>query len=206
MSAFTKGVDTKEAVGAGTAFGSKLPFGTVCKEIPVGAWVQAVTWSPSGNRLAFATRDSTVHVLECATADHKLSSIKYNTLPFMDALFLTENSLVAVGHDYNPTLFQFAGQWKFVGKLDTKAGAGAKRAGPGAGNLAMWQNMDKKGAVGEATETQVDTKHQNCITVVRPFSGPATALKQFSTSGLDGNVIVWDVPSLEKAIAGLKIN
>jgi actin related protein 2/3 complex subunit 1A/1B len=44
MSAFTKGVDTKEAVGAGTAFGSKLPFGTVCKEINVGAWVQTVTW------------------------------------------------------------------------------------------------------------------------------------------------------------------
>jgi actin related protein 2/3 complex subunit 1A/1B len=157
--------------------------------------------------LAFATRDSTVHVLECATADHQLISLKYNALPFMDALFVNENNLICVGHDYNPTLFQFAGQWKFVGKLDVKGGAGAKRAGaPGAGNLAMWQNMDKKGAVGDATETQVDTKHQNCITVVRPFSGPANNLKQFSTSGLDGNVIVWDVPSLEKAMAGLKIN
>jgi actin related protein 2/3 complex subunit 1A/1B len=206
LSAFTKGVDNKEALGAGTAFGSKLPFGTVCKEIPVGAWAQAVKWSPSGNRLAWCTRDSTVHVLECATADHKLVSIKYPTLPFVDLLFVNDNNLIAVGHDYNPTLFQFAGQWKFAGKLDTKGGgAGAKKAGPGAGNISMWQNMDKKGAAGDATETTVDTKHQNCITVIQPFAGPANNLKQFSTSGLDGNVAVWDVPTIEKS-AGVKIN
>jgi actin related protein 2/3 complex subunit 1A/1B len=201
VSAFVRGVDTKDAVGGGTAFGSKLPFATVCKEIPVGSWVHTVKWSPSGNRLAFATHDSTLHILECATADHQLISTKYQYLPLMDLLFLNENSIVGVGHDYNPLLFQFAGQWKFSAKLDVKAGT-AKKA---QSNLQMFQNMDSKGQAAGATETVLETKHMNCITTVQLYGGTLDKVTQFSTSALDGQIAVWDVPSIEKSIPGLKV-
>jgi actin related protein 2/3 complex, subunit 1A/1B len=43
-SAFVKGVDSKEAVAAGTAFGNKLPFGTCVKEMQLGPWLHCVKW------------------------------------------------------------------------------------------------------------------------------------------------------------------
>jgi len=191
VSAFVKGVDTKESVGAGTAFGSKLPFGTICKEIPVGAWVHCVKWSASGNRLAFATHDSTLHILECPTPDHKLTSLKYNFLPLMDILFINENNIVGVGHDYNPLLFQFAGGWKFSTKLDAKGGAAKKAGGPSAAQ--MFKDMTAKGTSDSSSDTQIETKHLNCITTIQVFAGTADNVKQFSTSGLDGQVAVWDL-------------
>jgi len=202
VSAFVKGVDTKDAVGSGTAFGSKLPFATVCKEIQVGSWVHTVKWSPSGNRLAFATHDSTLHVLECATENHVLNSTKYQHLSLVDLLFLNENSIVGVGHDYNPLLFQAgAGGFTFRAKLDVKTG-GAKT---NVSNLQKFKDMDKKGQADGAGETQIETKHLNCITVVLPFAGNADNVRQFSTSALDGQIAVWDVPTIEKTIQGLKV-
>lgn len=204
-SAFVKGVDSKEAVAAGTAFGSKLPFGTCVKEMQLGPWLHCVKWSPSGNRLAFAAHDSTLHILECANENsHEQIAIRYPLLPFMDILFLNENNVVGVGHDYNPVLFQTGPQgWAYKGKLDVKTAGGAKKVGVSA--AAMFQNMDKKGQAEGATETTIDTKHQNCITCVQPFGGPLNKLAAFSTSGLDGIIAVWDVATIERT-ANVKIN
>lgn len=161
--------------------------------------------SPSGNRLAFAAHDSTLHILECPNEQsHQQVAIRYPLLPFVDILFLNENSLVGVGHDYNPVLFQASPQgWAYKGKLDVKVAGGAKKVGVSA--AAMFQNMDKKGQADGATETTIDTKHQNCITNIQPFGGPLNKLAAFSTSGLDGIIAVWDVATIERT-AGVKIN
>lgn len=43
VSAFMKNIDKREAI-KNDAFGTKLPFGTLCKEIPTGGWALSTKW------------------------------------------------------------------------------------------------------------------------------------------------------------------
>jgi actin related protein 2/3 complex subunit 1A/1B len=182
VSGFVRGVDNRNDVGS-TAFGSKLPFGTKCAEWPSNGWVVSIKWSPNGNQLAWVSHDSVVHFCECSTENHKLGEVRYPYLPFRDLLWIDEKRLVCVGHDANPTLFTGSGaNWKIEKQIDVKQDT--KAADTSAKN--MWQNRAKMGAADAGSDRQLDTRHQNCITVIRQVDA-----KTFSTSGLDGLLIMW---------------
>jgi len=186
FSGFVSGIDKREDVAAGTAFGDKLPFGTLLAEFPTNSWIHSVKWSPSGNQLAWACHDSSVYFLECSTKQHQLQTVKYNFLPFRDILFLDENRLIGVGHDCNPTLFTLRGsEWVFDRQLDGVDGGAAKAGGGGA--KAMWQDKTSKGTTDAAeTSTTLPTKHQNHIVEIRRINPT-----MFSTIGIDGALGVW---------------
>eukprot|EP01121_Diplochlamys_sp_Union-15-3_P005156 TRINITY_DN154_c0_g1_i3.p1 TRINITY_DN154_c0_g1~~TRINITY_DN154_c0_g1_i3.p1 ORF type:complete len:386 (-),score=82.40 TRINITY_DN154_c0_g1_i3:29-1132(-) len=190
FSAFVRGVDQKADVKGGTAFGSKLPFGALLKEIDgLSGWVHTVKWSPSGQKLGFSTHDSTLYVLFAQSADHKLVSLKYSGLPFRDFIWVSENSLVAVGHDCSPVLFSVEGETiKLVQNLDQKQKKGE-------GNLGArdkFKNLADRGSSQAGEGPDLDTKHQNCIVNINPLSsGPK--ITQFSTTGLDGQIAIWDL-------------
>jgi len=198
-SAFTKNIDRREDVADGTAFGSKLPFGTALKDFDASAWVHCVKFSASGNKIAFAGHDSTLTIIDCETESHVVHTVKHRFLPFVDLLFLTENSIVGVGHDCNPLLFQNqGGQWQFTAALDQKAGV---KSGDG-GAKEMWKAKTTMADGGG--DRELTTKHQNCITCLKPFSnGPNYTA--FSTTGLDGNIVIWQTKALEQSIQGVKI-
>lgn len=62
FSAYIKEVEEKPAP---TAWGSKMPFGEVMFESTgTAGWVHGVCFSDSGNRVAWASHDSTVAVAE----------------------------------------------------------------------------------------------------------------------------------------------
>ncbi|VDI11557.1 actin related protein 2/3 complex, subunit 1A/1B [Mytilus galloprovincialis] len=67
-----------------------------------------------------------------------------------------------------------------------------------------FKNLDKKASAKE-TSTDVKTQHQNTITQVTIHTGTKADCTKFSTSGVDGQVIIWDFKSLEKSISGLRI-
>jgi len=186
FSGFVAGIDNRQDVAAGTAFGDKLPFGTLLAEFPTNAWIHSVRWSASGNNLAWACHDSSIHFLECSTKNHNQEVVKYNFLPFRDIMFLDENRVVGVGHDCNPTLFtNKSGQWAFDRQLDVSEGAAKGPAGGGA--KAMWQDKTSKGTADSAdTGTTLSTKHQNQIVEIRRINAT-----MFSTIGIDGNLGVW---------------
>jgi len=188
FSGFVKGLDRREDV-ANTAFGNKLPFGVKLAEWNNIGWVQAVKWSPSGNQLCWVTQDASIHFLFCSTTDHKLVSLTTPYLPFRDILWIAENKLVAVGHDPNPTLFVSSGDsWKLEKQLDK--GVAAKTGDLSAKD--KFQNMAKLGAADGAGDRSLDTRHQNCVSIIESIDA-----KTLSTSGLDGNLIVWPYSSLQ---------
>ena len=55
----------------------------------------------------------------------------------------------------------------------------------------MFKQMDLKGKARD--DTKLDTVHQNTITTIRPYAGQPGALAKFSTSGVDGRVVIWSV-------------
>lgn len=66
FSAYIKEVDEKPA---STPWGSKMPFGQLMSEFGgagSGGWVHSVSFSASGNRLAWVSHDSTVSVADAS--------------------------------------------------------------------------------------------------------------------------------------------
>jgi actin related protein 2/3 complex subunit 1A/1B len=193
FSAAIKGVDK----GApNTPFGSKIGFGELLAEVDSLGWVQSVKWSPSGNKLAFVAQDSTLTVADVSSGQASVETVKHRALPFRDLTWANETSIIVVGHDNNPTLFQNQGGWKLIKKLDTSAGAGAgagaAAAAKGPSAFSVFQNKVDKGET--ATETKLDTKHQNCITAIVPYKVQAGNLVQYSTTSVDGQLLLWDAP------------
>jgi len=185
VSGFVAGIDEKKDVAGGTAFGSKLPFGTLTATFSTCGWVKSVKWSPSGNRLAWVSHDSRTHILECATAEHTVNTVTQPSLPFQDLEWIDDNRFIAVGYDANPTLFTFAGgSWKLDRQLDGKKTAG--KPGAGADAKKFFQDKATLGSEDGGADRVLDTQHQNCISVIRRVDD-----KSFSTTGLDGNLAIW---------------
>ncbi|CAO1620508.1 unnamed protein product [Parajaminaea phylloscopi] len=134
FSAFIKGVDARPSP---SVWGERLPFGTVCGEFPTpsGGWVHGVGFSPSGDALAYVGHDSSLTVVYPSGADsppHATHVLRSPTLPHVTLQWLTEDSLVAAGHDCQPILFvgDAASGWSISKTLDAAATGVAGKAPP----------------------------------------------------------------------------
>ena len=76
-----------------------------------------------------------------------------------------------------------------------------KKKEVGTSAMDKFKKMDSLGQSDGATA--INTTHQSTITCVRPFNGSNGRVTQFSTSGVDGQLAVWDL--LNAGIANLKI-
>eukprot|EP01114_Cavostelium_apophysatum_P009958 TRINITY_DN232_c0_g1_i1.p1 TRINITY_DN232_c0_g1~~TRINITY_DN232_c0_g1_i1.p1 ORF type:complete len:358 (+),score=90.37 TRINITY_DN232_c0_g1_i1:56-1129(+) len=188
--AYLKDVD---GTAPSTPFGNKFTFDKPLAELDTTmGWVKSVQWSPSGNKLAFIGHDSTLCVADITSGTPKVDTVKHNDLPFTDLLWITEDSIVCVGHDCNPALFQNKGGWQFAKKLDAATGGAATGAPAKSSAFAAFQNKVDKAEV--ATETKLNTKHQNTITWITAYKKAGANVAQFSTSGVDGQLGIWDAP------------
>jgi actin related protein 2/3 complex subunit 1A/1B len=183
FAAHIKGVDKTLP---NTPFGNKLVFGEPFVEIDVGGWVQSVKWSPSGNAIAYVGHDASFNVADISSGQPRVSTVATNDLPFLDLVFLNETTVVAVGHDCAPVLFQNQGGWKLVKKLDGTSGAAASGGDQKTSAMKLFQNKVDRAET--ATETKLNTKHQNAINCVQKYANG------YSTSGLDGVLLNWDAP------------
>ena len=121
-------------------WGEKLPFGTVCGELasPAGGWVHTVSFSPSGDVLAFTSKPilllsmhAALKVLPKVTTapsasyildlDQRSAPLGMTTLPPVTLVWTSEGSIVAAGHDCQP--YVFSGNengWRLIGVLTTR--------------------------------------------------------------------------------------
>jgi len=203
FSAYIKDVDKKPPP---TPWGDKLPFGTVCGEFasPAGGWVHTVSFSPSGNVLAYAGHDSTISIVYPGSAP-AVRTVRMATLPLVTLVWTSEDAIVAAGHDCQPYVFSGnEGGWRLVGSLDDtsapKSALSPSRfspGGPGRLNSAAFntfKNADSRGIGGSSQgESELFTVHQNTITSLRPYEGQSGAITKVTTTGVDGKLVVWNV-------------
>ncbi|GFO04333.1 actin-related protein 2/3 complex subunit 1a [Plakobranchus ocellatus] len=236
FSGYQKEVDEKPGP---SSWGSKMPFGNLMAEFSNGGggWVHSVSFSPSGDKVAWVGHDSSVSVAD-ATMGNQLMVIKESFLPFMSITWVTENSMVAAGYDCNPMVFTYTGskinmgakldqpQEKQSGNIrcssinempkdwnpnclpkngDSEDGGEESEIDVIASAMNRFKNLDKKGT-GSDTATELKTQHQNTITQVSIHTGTKGDASKVATSGVDGNVILWDLKSLESSIQGLRIS
>jgi len=218
FSAYIKDVDKKPAP---TVWGEKPTFGTIYGEFttPAGGWVHTVSFSPSGNVLAFAGHDSTISVVYPGSGP-TIHTVRMSTLPLVTLIWASEDSVVAAGHDCQPYVFSGnEGGWKLIGSLDdtsapksTLTPSKFSPGGPGRLNSAAFntfKNADSRGIsrIGSTGNTQEEsellTVHQNTITSVRPYEGQSGAVTRVSTTGVDGKLAIWNVGSVTALTAKL---
>ncbi|KAJ7578385.1 actin-related protein ARPC3 [Mycena floridula] len=201
FSAYIKEVDDKPSP---TVWGSKLPFNTLCGEYTsaAGGWVHTVGFSPSGDALAFASHDSSISIVY--PGGPTIYSIRMSSLPVVTLTWTAEDSIIAAGHDCQPYVFSGSDAgWQAVGTLDD-AKSGDRASTPTSvgklktGAFATFQAADSRGqssiaGASPTADTKLLTLHQNTITSVRPYESKGGRVTKVSTSGVDGNLVVWDV-------------
>jgi len=182
FSGFIKDLDDRKAVAQGTAFGKKLPFAALLAEFPTSGWVHSINFSPSGCQLAWTTRDSAIHFLECSREDHQLQSVKCRGLPYTSSVWAGENSLIVGGHDCVPVLFQGGPlRYRQIADLDVDDGQGPQKAA----SKNIWERRTDLGQE-EEENIALPSRHQNKIMELRVFNQGS-----FSSVGWDGNLVVW---------------
>ncbi|KAJ3107482.1 hypothetical protein HDU97_004078 [Phlyctochytrium planicorne] len=187
VSAFIKSLDQKVA---DPVWGDKLPFDTLCGDFGSenAGWVHSVAFSPSGNLLAFATHDGTISV--AGGPGVPLQVISTPNLPILSITFASEDQIIGAGHDCVPFLYASrGGVWELVDKLDKGKANRAESA-----NTAMnkFRLMDSRSQT-VSNDLELNSVHQNTITSIRPHAVRAGRLSQFSTSGVDGKVVIWSL-------------
>jgi actin related protein 2/3 complex subunit 1A/1B len=199
FSAYIKDVEEKPSP---TSWGSKMPFGNLMGEFSAsdGGWVHSISFSDNGERLAWVGHDSSVCIVDAANGQ-QLSFVKTDLLPYKSVLWITDNSVVVAGFDCCPMLYTLSdGSVNFVSKLDD---SGKQQQTGKVTAMQHFKDIDTKGVAGG--ETTLGTIHQNTITQLSIRSGTKSKCIKFATSGFDGQLVVWDVKSLESVFSGLKI-
>jgi actin related protein 2/3 complex subunit 1A/1B len=180
FSAFIKDEDQRPAPGV---WGGRLPFNTVCGEYlnNSAGWIHAVSFSPSGDALAFAAHDSSITVVYPDGENQPpraVVSVSTQLLPFMSLIWNGEAEIIAAGYDCEAYRFQGnASGWQLTGSLESKAAGGGAAHEESAFN--MFKQMDLKGKTKD--DTQLKTVHQNTITTIRVYEGSDGGVRKFSS-------------------------
>ncbi|EON65761.1 hypothetical protein W97_05000 [Coniosporium apollinis CBS 100218] len=191
FSGFVKGVDERPGP---SVWGEKLPFNTVCGEYlnNTAGWVHDVAFSPSGDALAFASHDSSVTVVYPAGPDQApraVVSVSTQLLPFVSLIWSSESEIIAAGYDCEAYRLQGSEQgWAIAGSIESAGRPGLKDQREESA-LNMFRQMDLKGK--SRDDTQLKTVHQNTISTVRSYAEGGDGVRQFSSNGVDGRVVVW---------------
>ncbi|KAK9463391.1 WD40-repeat-containing domain protein [Lipomyces oligophaga] len=197
FSAFIKDVDSRPTP---TVWGERIPFQTLCGDYvsPAGGWVHDAAFSPSGNALAFVSHDASITVVYPAGPDQPPSAmvnVATSLLPLVSLTWLSENEIIAAGHDAHPVIFSGSenGDWKLDHAIDDPLHA-KKSTDKESTALNMFRQMDLKGTQNTTDDdSSLPTIHQNTITKLRPYAISGSRVSQVSSSGLDGRIVIFNV-------------
>ncbi|KAF9589683.1 hypothetical protein IFM89_027066 [Coptis chinensis] len=197
FSTFIKGVDSRESLSSSSL---DMKFGEQIVQLDLSfSWAFGVKWSPSGNTLAYVGHNSMIYFVDDVGPSPSAQSVAFNGLPLRDVLFVSERMLVGVGFDCKPMVFAAdeRGIWNFVRLLDQRklAPSGTKYGSQISEAFGKFYGQSKSTVSNDAVEPSRSHGgvHENCINSIVPLKIVDGTVKRFSSSGLDGKVVVWDL-------------
>ncbi|XP_044952627.1 actin-related protein 2/3 complex subunit 1B-like [Hordeum vulgare subsp. vulgare] len=197
FSTIIKGVDTR-GPQAGASMDWK--FGEQIAQLDLSpTWAFGVRWSPSGKTLAYAGHSSMIYFVDDVEGSPAAQNLALRDLPLRDILFVSEKMAIGVGFDCNPLIFAAdeTGLWSFVRYLDErKVTPSTSKASQLSEALGKLYGQSRQGSSSDTVEPSKPRggAHENCITCIVPLrKGSDSIIKRFSTSGLDGKIVVWDL-------------
>ncbi|KAJ8763055.1 hypothetical protein K2173_023260 [Erythroxylum novogranatense] len=202
FSTFIKGVDTRDSK-AGSSSDSRFGEQIVQLDLSI-SWAFGVKWSPSGNTLAYAGHNSMIYFVDDVGPTPLAQNVAFRDLPLRDVLFVSEKMVIGVGFDCSPMVFAAdeRGIWSFIKYLGERRSSlsGSKHGSQISGAFGKFYGQSKLGASNDALEPSRSRGgvHENCINCIVPLKeGGSSRIRRFSTSGLDGRVVIWDLENQE---------
>ncbi|CAN1160763.1 Actin-related protein 2/3 complex subunit 1A, partial [Linum perenne] len=164
------------------------------------SWAFGVKWSPSGKTLAYVGHNSMIYFADEVGPAPLAQNVALRHLPLRDVLFISEKMVIGVGFDCNPMVFAAddTGVWTFIRFLDVKKSTSASPTYGSQFSEAFGKlyGQPKTNVNGDGPSKSRGGAHDNCITCIMPLAGKSR-ITRFSTSGLDGRVVVWDLENQE---------
>ena len=143
------------------------------------------------------TSFSMVHFAEDPEEQPTVQTMHTRNLPLTKVLFASEDVLIGVGHEMNPTEFVMDSSfiWGVGRKLDTLTSSTEKKAvgGFSAARSMFGARGGSKSSDSKKAKSQCLTKHTGCITDLNSLSEPGSTVSKFATSGVDGQLLYWDM-------------
>ncbi|CAB0004805.1 unnamed protein product [Nesidiocoris tenuis] len=179
----------KEVEGTPTEpskWAAKTTLGTClaefCNSNLGGGWIRSVSFSEDGNRLCWVSHDASICLVDITKGltVHKLRS---KHLPFLNCVWVGPSAIVvSVGSCLQLNLILSIGFDKnahFLNILPCSA-------------MRKFQSLDRQARL-ESSDTELETVHQNAITCLRIYKGERGSASKLSTSGADGQLVIWDL-------------
>nr|GEV16299.1 actin-related protein 2/3 complex subunit 1A-like [Tanacetum cinerariifolium] len=195
-------IDSKpKKSGSGSSLDAK--FGEQIVQLDLSfCWAFGVKWSPSGNSLSYVGHNSMIYFVDQIGPSPYAQTVVLRDLPLRDVMFVSEKLVIGVGYDCNPMVFAAdgTGLWSFVRYLDEKKAesSGGRYGSQFTEAFGKFYGSSKQGTSNDKGRGGV---HDNCINCIVPLNKPdSTKMTTFSTSGLDGKVVVWDLKNQEDLI------
>jgi actin related protein 2/3 complex, subunit 1A/1B len=164
-------------------------------------------------------------------AEPPVQVVRLNNLPFFNMMFLTEQTLLGVGFDFNPTLLNnssskgnvflidqltiflfsicpLSGHWEFnsvLDKVDEKANVAEDTGSSVSKARELFRSKTVRGQDVKSDTDVLKTKHERLITHVRNAGARNGAISMVSTTGLDGKLVLWNLASLDVNFSKLSL-
>lgn len=201
FSTFIKGVDTRDS--AGPSADSK--FGEQIMQLDLSfCWAFGIKWSPSGNTFAYVGHNSMIYFVDDVGPSPSAQSVAFRDLPLRDVLFISERIVIGVGFDCNPMVFTAdeRGLWSFLRFLDERkiATSSSRYGSQFSETFGKFYSQSKYGTSNDTSEPsrRRGIAHENCINSIVAMKKAGDSIStRFSTSGLDGKVVIWDLKNQE---------
>jgi actin related protein 2/3 complex subunit 1A/1B len=201
FSAYIKDIEPQPVA---TPWGKKMPLGQLMAEFKNstsgGGWIHSVSFSSDGNRICWVGHDSAINMVD-ANAGMNVVKVKTEYLPFLSSVWISPSAIVIAGHSCIPLIYSFDGTTiTFNGKLDESQ----KREAGGISAMRHFKLLDSNSRL-ENADTVLDCIHQNAISWVTIYGGDKSRATKISTSGLDGQLVIWDLNTLTRSMQNLKL-
>ncbi|KAI3795834.1 hypothetical protein L1987_38494 [Smallanthus sonchifolius] len=202
FSTFIKGVDAGKPKKSGSG-SLDAKFGEQIVQLDLSfCWAFGVKWSPSGNSLAYVGHNSMIYFVDQVGPSPLAQSVVLRDLPLRDVMFVSEKLVIGVGFDCNPMVFAAdgTGLWSFVRYLDEKkaASSSGRYGSQFTEAFGKFYGSSKQGTSNDKGRAGV---HDNCINCIVPLKkSESTKMTSFSTSGLDGKMVIWDLKNQEDLV------
>lgn len=198
FSAYVKDVDKENSE---STWGNGSVLGTMLVEFSNspngGGWVHDVAFSPCGTKICWVGHNSSICIAD-SKKGNSITRLLTEYLPFLQCVWLDSNFIIAAGHDCMPMVYKVdnSGKISFAIKLDNTQ----KKEAAGLTAMRKFQSLDRQART-EINDSVLDSIHQNTITCLRKLSKT-----RFSTSSLDGLLVVWDIKGPELMMNSLRIS
>lgn len=174
-----------------TSWGTRMSFGQLMAEYGTGelggGWVNSVSFSADGSRICWVGHNSTINVADAA------QMVKLNTefLPFLCCEWVSPTQVVVGGHSCVPLVYTVDAA-TLRPQLTAKLDQAQKRETGGISAMRIFQSLDRN-AKSENADTSLESIHQNAIACICLYAGDKAGATRVSTSGLDGQLVIWDL-------------